>query len=198
LPPAVLRFDEAVLLRRSVRDFTSQPLQLGHVAKLLSFGNGVTGEVATPDGRPQHFRAAPSGGALYPVELYVASLVVEGLEPGVHHYDPVAHALELVRPGRFADPLASLTYTPELASSAAVIVLTGVTVKSRVKYGERAYRFLLIEAGHIAQNVLLTATALDLGACPIGGFVDDELDDLLGLDGLDEVSLYLIAVGHPR
>ena len=198
MPPVTRRFDEVVLLRRSVRAFASEPLHLGHLAKLLAFGNGVTGEVAMPDGPRQHFRAAPSGGALYPVELYVASIAADGLEPGVYHYDAVAHALELVRPGRFADALASMTYTPELASSAAAVVLSGVTVKSRIKYGERAYRFLLMEAGHIAQNVLLTATALDLAACPIGGFVDDELDNLLGLDGLDEVSLYLIAVGQRR
>jgi nitroreductase len=102
---------------------------------------------------------------------------------------------ELVRAGDAAHEVARLCYTAALSEAAAVIVLTGISAKSRLKYGERGYRFTLLEAGHIAQNALLTASALMLDACPFGGFIDD-LDRLLGIDGLDEVSLYLVAVGR--
>jgi SagB-type dehydrogenase family enzyme len=95
-----------------------------------------------------------------------------------------------------ARDLSSITFTVELERAAMVFVLTGIALKSRLKYGERGYRFMLLEAGHIAQNLLLTANALGLGALPIGGFVDDELDRLLDVDGVEETSLYLVAVGR--
>ena len=118
------------------------------------------------------------------------------MNPGLYHYAPASNSLELIRELDAAQELARICYTAALAKSAAVIALTGISLKSRLKYGERGYRFMLLEAGHIAQNALLAANALELGACPFGGFIDDDLDQLLGIDGLDEVSLYLIAIGH--
>lgn len=198
LPPPARSFTEALLARRSRRDFSHAPLGLAAVAPLLIFGNGVTGAAQTHDGRTQYFRAAPSGGALYPVEVYLVALAVSDLPQGMYHYNPVANVLEAIRKCDCTERLQAITYTEEIDSAAAVIVLTGIALKNRIKYGERGYRFMLMEAGHIAQNVLLTASAYQLAAVPIGGFVDDELDALLGIDGMDEVSLYLIAVGQPR
>jgi SagB-type dehydrogenase family enzyme len=196
LPKANMSFDEAVLSRRSSRDFGGQPISLLEAAKLLSFANGITGAVKTHDGLQQLFRAAPSGGALYPIEIYFIALNVEHIPAGIYHYDPVGNQLELVREDHCAPDLRAITHTEEIGNASAVLALSGISLKTRVKYGERGYRFMLMEAGHVAQNILLTVNSLQLTAVPIGGFVDDELDQLLGIDGLDEVVLYLVAVGR--
>jgi SagB-type dehydrogenase family enzyme len=196
LPEALLGFDQALATRRSERDFDGSPFSLGQVAKLLFFASGRTGSAPTHDGRLQYFRAAPSAGALYPVEVYLIALNAEGLAAGVYHYDSVANTLELVRRGNFSHDLAAATYTEEIEQASVVIAMTGILIKTHLKYGERGYRFMLMEAGHVGENILLTANSLGLGAVPIGGFVDDELDRLLNIDGLDEVSLYLVALGR--
>jgi len=196
LPPAAITFDEAVWTRRSCRKFTGEPLRFSEVSKLLRFACGVSVMLDLPGGHRQPLRVAPSGGGLYPVEAYLVALKVDELSAGLYHYNPVENHLEVLRAQDFTGELLSITFARELKEAAALIVLTGIPVKTKLKYGERGYRFLLLEAGHIAQNILLTANSLRLGALPIGGFVDDRLDELLGLDGLDEVSLYLVAVGR--
>jgi len=196
LPKAKISFDEVVLSRRSTRNYTGESIPFAEICKILYFANGVTGSVEAHDGLHQLFRTAPSGGALYPVEIYLFAFQIKKLEPGVYHYDPVENVLEYVAEGDYRPALITTTFTEELASAGAVIALTGISIKNRVKYAERGYRFMLMEAGHIAQNILLCATSLQLGAFPIGGFIDDEMDTLLGIDGLDEVSLYLIALGR--
>lgn len=195
-PDAKTGFDEAVLSRRSLRNFQGTPIQLREAAKLLHFAYGVTGSAMAMDGKTQFFRAAPSGGALYPLEIYLWANHIEGLPQGIYKYDPIDNVLAELSVGNQEKEFKALTYTDEIKNAAAVFALTGISLKTRLKYGERGYRFMLLEAGHIAQNILLTANALKLIALPIGGFVDDELDDLLGIDGLDEVSLYLVAVGQ--
>jgi SagB-type dehydrogenase family enzyme len=192
-------FEHVTAQRRSVRRFDDSPLEVAHVARLLYFGNGITGSLEpTNHGVLQPVRAAPSGGALYPVEIYPVILRTEQLASGVYHYAVDRHGLELVRGGRFGDVLSQATSDPLLFSHAAVVfVLTGVFGRAHFKYGERGYRFTLLEAGHICQNVLLMATALGLGAVAVGGFIDDEVNDLVDIDGVDEAAVYLIAVGCP-
>ena len=145
--------------------------------------------------RSRRSARSPSGGALYPLELYVACSRVDEAERALHHYDPLRHGLERLRP-MSADTLAELSpYGEVLASSAAVLLVTGVFWRSRFKYGDRAYRFTLLEAGHVGQNVVLAATALGLASVPIGGFFDRRADAFLGIDGLHEASLYLFPLG---
>jgi SagB-type dehydrogenase family enzyme len=196
LPPSTRSFDTTVLRRRSYREFDGRPLTLAEVAKIIFYAGGVTARIDLPGFQQQPLRAAPSGGALYPVEIYLFALSVTDMNAGLYHYVPIDNSLELVREVDAARELARICYSEALIKSAAVVVLTGISLKSRLKYGERGYRFMLLEAGHIAQNALLAANALELGACPFGGFIDDDLDRLLGIDGLDEVSLYLIAFGQ--
>jgi SagB-type dehydrogenase family enzyme len=196
LPPATRSFDEALFSRRSFREFDGGPLTLPEVTKILFCAGGITAWVDLPGSHRQPLKAAPSGGALYPVELYVFAVNVANLSPGLYHYEPISSCLEQIRQVDAAAELARICYAAALAKSAAVLALTGISAKSRLKYGERGYRFMLLEAGHIAQNALLAANALGLGACAFGGFIDDDLDRLLGIDGLDEVSLYLIGVGR--
>ena len=184
---------DAVAARRSHRTYQASPLTLADLATLLHAGYGITGSVR---GTPQALRSAPSGGLLYPLELYAACHRVDGLDLALYHYDPLRHGLELVRP--LAAPVGGeLTpYGEALAESAAVVAVTGVFWRSRFKYGARAYRFTLIEAGHVAQNLLLAAAALHLAAVPVGGFYDRAVDAALGVDGIYEASLYLVPVGH--
>ena len=189
-PVPVGDLDGLVGARRSTREYAAAPLRLPQLSTLLRTSYGVTGAL----GR-QPLRAVPSGGALYPLELYVAAQRVERLERALYHYDPLRGVLEHVRP-LASDELEGLTpYDELLVPSAAVTMISAVFWRSRFKYGQRAYRFALLEAGHVAQSFLLAATALGLAACPVGGFYDRKVDAFLGIDGLYEASVYLLPVG---
>jgi len=199
LPPGseVAALERLIAGRRSRRAFDTRPLGLEQIAALLHMGMGEMAPADDHAGRPRAFRAAPSAGALYPLEAYLVAERVDDVEPGVYHYDPADHVLEQIDAVPSLPVLARATGMNELADAAAMLVLTAIPARSRLKYGERAYRFILIETGHVAQNVLLAAEQLCLSACAVGGFVDDEVDALLGIDGLDEISLYVIALGNP-
>jgi SagB-type dehydrogenase family enzyme len=185
---------EVLRSRRSRRAYGGGALSVGELATLLDAAYGVTGAIA---GTAQELRSAPSGGALYPLELYVVVQRVEGVDRGLYHYDPLRRGLE--RLGETGPDAASgdLTPYPELlAECAAFVVVTAVLWRSRFKYGQRAYRFALLEAGHVGQSFLLAAEALGLAATPVGGFYDTRVDESLGIDGLTEVSLYLLPVSR--
>ncbi len=195
--PAAPGFDEVVRARETARGFAGTPITLAALAKVLTFGYGVQRD-ETAAGYPRPFRAVPSGGALYPLELYVHATRVDGLEPGLHHYDPEDAELDVLRPGDEVDRLATLVIQPELVRDAAAVVLVTATfLRSVFKYGERGYRFVLLEAGHLAQNVVLTATSLGLAAAPVGGYLDADVDRYLGFDGVRESTVYVILLGQP-
>ena len=191
LPPVPLA--DVLRSRRSMRRFAESPLTREQLAALLEAGYGVT-EQDERDVLPA-LRSAPSAGALYPLELFVAVRRVDGLDPGVYHYDPLRREIRHVADA--AEPAAVSPHAEVIESAAAVLILTAVFWRSRFKYGLRAYRFTLLEAGHAAQNVLLAATALGLGSIVLGGFYDGRVDGLLGLDGVNESSLVLVCVGEP-
>lgn len=198
LPPPSLgpaQLADALARRRSHRTYADRPLDLGDLSSLLHAAYGVTDVV---EGTTQALRSAPSGGALYPLELYAACRRVSGAEEALYHYDPLRHRLERLRPISFERDLAALTPYPELLSaSAATIAVTATFWRSRFKYGQRAYRFTLLEAGHVGQSLLLAAAALGLATTPVGGFYDRLVDLFLDLDGLAEATVYLFPLGHP-
>jgi SagB-type dehydrogenase family enzyme len=140
-------------------------------------------------------RPVPSGGALYPLEPYVIALGVQGLAPSSLHYNPFRHRLELLQ--SLEAPLVKETLVdPALVDgAAALIVITAMFWRARFKYGVRGYRFALLEAGHVVQNAVLAAAALELPALPLGGFYDRRLDALVGADGLDEATVYAVLLG---
>jgi SagB-type dehydrogenase family enzyme len=181
----VLSLEETLLRRRSVREFSSEQLSISEISQLLWAAQGIT------DSRG--FRTAPSAGALYPLELYVV------LEQGVFHYDPHAHSLTAVTTGDLRPDLygVSLRQDPIL-DAPMILVVTAVFSRTEAKYGHaRSPRYVHMEAGHAAQNVLLQAVSLNLGAVPIGAFEDMRVQEVLGLPA-DHEPLYLIPVGHPR
>lgn len=183
----------AIAARRSRRSFGPRPLELSGLATLLHAAYGVTAAI---DGTPQALRTVPSGGALYPLELYVVAHRVDGVDQALFHYDAVRHGLELLRPLESPAGPELSPYAEPLAESAAVVAMTAMFWRSRFKYGARAYRFALMEAGHVGQNLLLAAAALGLDAVPLGGFYDRNIDAFLGVDGIYEASLYLVPVGY--
>jgi SagB-type dehydrogenase family enzyme len=193
LPAASLA--AAIAGRTSCRDFRGAPIDLARLGDLLHAAYGVLGTIDLWGEFCE--RPVPSGGGLYPLELYVLTQHVGGLTGGAYHYVPVSHLLEVVRP----DPLPSLLTAemflgqPYLRDAAAVVVLTAVVERSLWKYEDRGYRYVLLEAGHAAQNLNLCATALGLGCLNLGGFFDEDIAALLRLDGDHEVALYGVAVG---
>lgn len=175
--------EEALARRRSVRAFSSEPLSQADIGQLLWAAQGITAE----RGR----RTAPSAGALYPLELYAVT------PDGLWHYLPEAHALVLLSDADLRVELKGAALDQEAVGAAPlVVVVAGVVERTEAKYGpSRAPRYVFLEAGHAAQNVLLQAVALDLGAVPIGAFVDREVARVLGLPA-DHAPLYLLPVGR--
>jgi SagB-type dehydrogenase family enzyme len=183
-------FASVVRARRSAERFGGEPIALEKLATVLRLGAGVTG---TTGGRRR--RAAPSAGALYPVDLHCLVRAVDGLAAGLYTHQP---ELDRLVQRSTVDPTEEVREAVgyEIAEgAAAVVVLTGALGRGRPRYGERAYRFVLLEAGHVAQNLLLAAEACGLAACPIGGFADDHLNHLLCLDGVADAVVYLVALG---
>jgi SagB-type dehydrogenase family enzyme len=188
--PPDLSVAGAIERRRSLRDYAGRPLTTAELAWLLHAATGITG--------PGGLRAAPSAGAQYPIETYVVVSRVEGIEPGIYHYAPADHALERVRSGTFGGDLMIAGLGQEfLAQAPVVLILSAIFQRLRWRYRERAYRYALLEAGHIGQNVYLAAEAAGLGACAVGAFFDDAVNRLLEVDGVEEAALMLVPVG-PR
>ncbi|MCR4397879.1 MAG: SagB/ThcOx family dehydrogenase [Firmicutes bacterium] len=190
-------FEETARRRRSIRDFSGDPISLDELARLLYFSNGITGSLQSGDSLIP-LRASPSAGALYPIEVYPFVAAVSGIEQGVYHYEVEGHALEHLRSGSFSEDLYEYTHRQEMVrKSSVVFVMTAMFGRTKVKYGERGYRYVLLDAGHLAQNLYLESTALGLGCATVGGFLDDEVNGLLGVDGLLESAVYVAVVGRP-
>ena len=197
-PPTPVGANISTLLesRRSVREYGPEPVELGQLGQLLGWSYGVMSRVGegVTSGRP-----TPSAGAIYPIEIYVCARNVSGLEDRAYHYDPGAHVLEALR----ASPstiVAHASLYPEITTAASfVVIMTAVLQRTCAKYGERGYRFALLDCGHVAQNLQLLASAIGLGSVGLGGFIDDELNELLEVDGVNEVVVHTIAFGpDPR
>ena len=173
--------EAAIAERRSVRTFEPAPLREEQVGQLLWSAQGVTD--------PGGARAAPSAGATYPLQLLAVTT------EGVARYHPEEHALSDHRAGDQRAALADAAYAQEwIAEAGLVLVISGVVERTAARYGDRAERFMLLEAGHAAQNVLLQAVALELGATPVGAFDAGQLRSILDLPA-DEEPLYLLPVG---
>lgn len=185
--------------RVSCRRFENRALALGELGDLLHAGYGVL-DRSVLGGMEFLERPVPSGGGLYPLELYVLSRDVDGLCAGIHHYAVVTHGLEQRRDVALPAPLRDYLFMgqTQLTAAAAIIVIAAAPDRLMSKYGDRGYRYMLFEAGHVAQNLNLAASAAGLGSCNMGGFFDQELGGLLRLDPDCEVALYAVAIGHRR
>ena len=179
--------ERALLKRRSVRTFQDESLTLGEVSQILWAAQGVT--------NPRGFRTAPSAGALFPLEIYVAIGNVNDLSPGVYRYIPLEHELEQVEIGDKRDQLskAALGQSP-VANAPVVFIICAVYERTTGKYGERGIRYVFMEAGHVSQNIYLQAASLNMGTVAIGAFRDPEIKDLINCKP-NEHPLYIMPLG---
>jgi len=179
--------------RQSVRSFKNQTLSLQNLSQILWATQGVTREI-----HGHAFRAAPSAGALYPVETYLSLYNTENIEPGIYHYAVKSHELEQIKTGDFRMEAARAALDQDMAYAAnAVFIWTAVFPRAKWKYKQRAYRYVYLDAGHIAENLALAAVALGLGSCQIAALYDEEVNALLEIDGENESVLYMSVIGHP-
>ncbi len=188
-----------LLARRTHRKFSSQPLSSQELAQLLFYTWGVTAYARVPLLGTIPLKTSPSGGARHPIEVYVLALRVSGLPAGLYHYLPRDHALERIRAGGVAGCAARYCAGQRFtASAAALFIMSAVIERNRWKYRmARAYRVLLTEAGHQCQVFCLVATALGLAPFCTMALADSAIEQDLGLDGIDELPLYVAGVGHP-
>jgi SagB-type dehydrogenase family enzyme len=185
---------EAIQTRQSIRNYKNIPLNKGHLSQLLWATQGISREAMGFE-----FRTAPSAGALYPIETYLILNNMEGIEPGVYHYDVKNHQLDQLKLGDFRIDIAQAALDQDMAYSAnAVFVWTALFERSKWKYKQRAYRYVYLDAGHIAENLALAAVALGLGTCQIGALYDEEVNALMDIDGEKESILYMSTVGYPQ
>jgi len=191
---ATFSFNEVLRRRKSIRSFSSKALSLNDLAYLLWASTGIQ--------RTEHgyqFRTAPSAGALFPIETYIAASNVENLEKGLYHYNIKNHLLEEIKLGSFGVNIAHAALAQEMCADASVVFIwTAIFRRSKWKYSQRAYRYIYLDAGHIAQNLGLAAASINCGSCEVGAFFDDELNSIVGIDGTEESTVCLSAVGNPK
>jgi len=180
--------EEALLERRSNRNYKDEALTLAEVSQLLWAAQGIT--------HPGGYRTTPSAGALYPLEIYVVAGNVKGLPVGIYKYRPQGHELEMVAGGDVRADLCAAAIDQEcIEDGAAVLVFAAVYERTTGKYGERGVRYVHIEAGHAAQNVYLQAVSLGLGTVIVGAFDNDGVERLMQMAG-DEQVLCIMPVGR--
>lgn len=182
---------EVLRKRRSTRDYRQDPLNLKELANLLWATQGVTVKAPAP-----WFRTAPSAGALHPIDSYLIVNQTRGLAPGIYRLKVEDFTLELIKTGDFSARIAEAALDQDIARNAAVVfVWVAVIQRSRQKYRQRAYRYIYLDSGHLAQNLYLAATAMDLGCCAIAAFFDEEVNQIVGVDGTEETTVYLATIG---
>ena len=181
--------EEALLRRRSVRQYSNDPLTQAEISQLLWAAQGITDSASGK-------RTAPSAGALYPLEIYLAASNIQGFQAGVYHYLPHENALEAVSMGDPLDALSKAALNQEcVRDGAAALVFAAIYERTTGKYKDRGIRYVHIEVGHAAQNVLLQAGAMELGSVVIGAFDDSAVHRVIGMQE-NERALYIIPLGH--
>jgi SagB-type dehydrogenase family enzyme len=189
-----LSVEEAIAARRSVRSYSEDSLSMAELSQILFAAQGVTGRRGE-----NNLRAAPSAGGTYPIEVYAFANRIEGLAPGIYRYLPEGHSIELVEAGPHGKSLARACHGQSMPEAAALsVVLAAVPERTTSRYGKRGIRYVHMEAGHVSENICLECASLGLGAVPIGAFDDAQLDSLIGIDGEEEISLYVNSIGRIR
>jgi SagB-type dehydrogenase family enzyme len=187
----------AMRLRRSNRNIAPEPITLADLGDCLAAGLGITGFVKAQIGHLP-LKMAPSGGARNPYEAFVFARNVEGLDPGTYHYSAVQHSLEKVQGDQAITGSAMLAGQDWGDTMAAVIFLVAVLKRTTWKYNDpNAYRVVIIEAGHIAQNILLAATDKGLASCPTGALSHSKIAATLALRDITHTPVYAVGLGTP-
>lgn len=183
-------FENLLGHRESNRIFSESPLSLYELSKIIG-----SCRIADNDRKPER-RTYPSGGARFPVELYLISYNIDDLKKGAYHYNMKDNSLELLLEEDLTKQRRELI-SPYLENPVGTIFFTSVIARSEVKYGLRAYPYSLIEAGHMGQNIQLAASEIGIGSCPVSGFIDDTVKSILDLTD-DEIPIYSISIGRVK
>jgi SagB-type dehydrogenase family enzyme len=187
------QLENLIVNRRSIRHYTGTSVSQEELARLLYFSYGITD-------KRRNFRAVASGGGLYPLEIYAVALKVDDLEQGIYHYNIEHNCLDVVSRGdRLAELKESIWFEDiDIDDAALLFIVTSFFERSTLKYQDRGYRMILMEAGEVAQNMTLVANSLNLGVCLVGGFHDNNLSKILEIDGSNEAPLVPVVVGRMR
>jgi SagB-type dehydrogenase family enzyme len=192
-PNQTMSLDQTLRQRKSIRDFQARPISKDQLSYMLWASTGIQ---RIEDG--YEYRTVPSAGALYPIETYVIVNNVRDLDAGVYHYSIQSHQLEQLKQGEFRQKIAAAALGQGMcATAAAVFAWSAIFARCKWKYGQRAYRYIYLDAGHIAENLALAAVSLELGSCEVGALYDDQVNAILGIDGTDESVLCMAVVGAP-
>jgi len=188
-----MNLETIIRLRKSVRSFSDKGLNLKHLARILLTADGLTQKRSGI-----HRRSAPSGGALYPVEIYVIAHNVASLKPGLYHFQVSDSSLELIREGDFRKKIHEAANNQNaVGDSPVTLIITSRFDRITQKYADRGYRYAYIEAGAICQNIYLQVTALKMGTVAVGAFNDDATNELIEIDGEHEAALLIMPIGFP-
>lgn len=192
--PSNRKFDlyEALIRRESRRDFSGDQIDPTKFSDLLYYSVGMK-KILKNDQSER--RMHPSAGGRYPLETYAFIFNVDGIKEGVYHYHLKTHSLECILQESIHRQTMQQFQQSWIKKSGLLIVITAVFDRSEMKYKDRAYRHILTEYGHVAQNLYLVGNTLDLGVCSIGGFSDDGLNEILDIDGITESVIGVVAVG---
>jgi SagB-type dehydrogenase family enzyme len=193
--PLLVSLQDAIASRASCRSFTAAPLTLSDVSTVFHAAYGELGRVKV-DGFEFDRRPVPSAGARYPLEIHLIGRSVADLEVGTYRYVSTLHSLQRTGAALDARRVCEIFLDQDyLATASGIAVVVARFETSLIRYGDRGYRYVLFEAGHVAQNLNLASSALGLGNVNLGGFLDRPLSEVLGLR--DEVPLYGVALGRP-
>jgi SagB-type dehydrogenase family enzyme len=182
-----------ILNRRSRRSFTDSPLTLKELSFLLWSTQGVKKYIPEKE---VVFRTVPSAGACHPFETYLIINNVEKLEKGIYRYLSLTHKLLLIKTGDFSKEVIAATLGQQfIGKSAVVFVWAAIPYRTEWKYAQESYKAIALDAGHVCQNLYLSAEAINCGSCAVAAYDQEKMDKLIGLDGIDEFVVYLAPVG---
>lgn len=186
-----------LLTRKSNREFSRKKLSLVQLQQILFYSAGINTFTTEDKASFHETRVWPSAGARYPIEIYIMANKVESLRQYSYHYNVKRNLLEeLFEIDNYAAIVEAITNQEWAKKSAALIILSSIFDRTRIKYGDRGYRYCLLEAGHIGQNVYLASNAMGVKCCAIGGFCEHAINNHLELDGLSESPIYILAIGN--
>ncbi|MHA1756469.1 MAG: SagB/ThcOx family dehydrogenase [Promethearchaeota archaeon] len=188
--------EKIIISRKSTRKFSGRKILFNDLSKLLFYSAGIRNKVID-NNWDESRRTYPSAGARYPLEIYIAIFNVENIPLGLYHYNVKEHSLELIKSGNFINKLVTYCNNQKWIKKANLLILiSAIFARNQIKYKNRGYRYIFLDAGHMAQNFYLVTNSINLKCCAIGGFLDDEINKLINLDGKDESIIYIIAVGN--
>lgn len=190
-----MKLIDAIVSRRSKRNFLNTMIPFSTLSTIIKYSVGITGQTKVENSMLD-VRAYPSAGALYPIEVYVVANNVEYLKKGVYHYNVAENCLEYILNLSENDLTNKFNIRDQSIDCAPItILLTAMFHRTIYKYGNRGYRFILTESGHLLQNIALLSTSYGMGTCDIGGYEDDEINEMLGIDGMTESVIGEMALG---